>query len=186
MNIFILDENPTIAARMQCDRHVVKMIIESAQMLSTAHRVIAGTVEKRKSKSGRSMIRYYRHPDDKLESVLYKGVHYNHPCTQWTHETDSNYMWHYDHFIALCNEYTYRYNRRHATDSRLRDTLKRPPKNIPIGILTPFRLAMNANPECINESDPVGSYRKFYQTKQTRFDMRWTNRNVPCWFIRNE
>ena len=42
MNIFVLDKDPHIAAQMHCDRHVPKMIVESAQMLSTAHRLLDG------------------------------------------------------------------------------------------------------------------------------------------------
>ena len=57
MNIFVLDMNPVTAAQMQCDKHVVKMIVESAQMLSTAHRMIDGYLEKRPSKSGKRMVK---------------------------------------------------------------------------------------------------------------------------------
>ena len=64
MNLFILDEDPTKAAQLQCDKHVVKMIIESAQMLSTAHRMLDGYVEKRPSKSGKRIINYWVHPKD--------------------------------------------------------------------------------------------------------------------------
>ena len=51
---------------------------------------------------------------------------------------------------------------------------------------TPFKLAMGAAPECINKSDPVGSYRAFYQTKQDRFSMDWTKRSIPEWFTVKE
>ena len=56
------------------------------------------------------------------------------------------------------------------------------PNNIPISNLTDFPLAMKANPECIHEGDPVRSYREYYQTKQDRFKMAWTNRSTPNWF----
>jgi hypothetical protein len=182
MNIFILDENPKQAAVLQCDKHVVKMIVESAQMLSTAHRMLDGTLEKRPSKSGRTMVKYYKHGNENLENVLYKAVHHHHPCTVWTVESKANYMWHYNHFLALCDEYRYRYGKIHKTDSLLRYVLMTPPLNIPDIGLTPFKLAMGAAPDCINESDPVGSYRAFYQTKQERFTMAWTRRQVPEWF----
>ena len=56
MNIFILHEDPVVAAQMLCDRHVPKMIVESAQMLSTAHRLLDGIPEKRPSKSGKTIM----------------------------------------------------------------------------------------------------------------------------------
>ena len=180
MNIFILDNDPVIAAQMQCDKHVVKMIVESAQMLSTVHRMIDGIMERRPSKSG-SMLQYFKLDDDR-ENILYKACHYNHPSTVWTRENSRNYDWHYKHFIALCDEYTYRYNKVHMTDTKLRDILYNKPKNMKYaGYKTPFKLAMSANPECISEC-PITSYRKFYETKQARFKMTWTKRAVPEWF----
>lgn len=181
MNIFVLDNDPVIAAQQQCDKHVVKMIVESAQMLSTAHRMLDGKQEKRLSKSGRTNVKYWVHPDPHMESELYKAVHMGHPCTVWTMESNNNYNWHYVHFVALCNEYKFRYGKEHASDKKLREVLKATPKNIPIGYLTPFKLAMGSNPECMFE-DAVKSYRLFYQTKQERFKMVWTKRNTPNWF----
>ena len=188
MNIFILDKNPKVAARLQCDKHVVKMIVESAQMLSTAHRMLDGTETRRKSKSGKTMSKYWELSDVR-ESVLYKAVHMGHPCTVWTMICDNNYMWHYDHFLELCREYTYRYGKVHLTDTLLRTALASPPKNIKNGYkyaTTQFPLAMKANPECMIEGDPVQSYQKFYQTKQDRFSMVWTKRKVPEWFNQKE
>lgn len=182
MNLFILDKDPVTAAQQQCDKHVVKMIVESGQMLSTVHRMLDGTLIRRPSKSGRTQVKYYVHPNPLLESILYKAVHFNHPCTVWTRESSSNYEWHYQHFIALCDEYTYRYDRLHRTDRILRETLKIPPRKIPQGDMTPFKLAMKSNPECMFEDDPVKSYRMFYQTKQARFSMDWTKRETPEWF----
>jgi hypothetical protein len=181
MNIFVLDDNPTYAAQMQCDKHVVKMIVESAQMLSTAHRMLDGIEERRPSKSGKTNVKYWRFEDDR-EDVLYKAVHMGHPCTVWTMETESNYQWHYNHFVALCNEYRYRYGKVHMTDSKLRYILRNSPKNIPKGGLTPFRLAMGSNPECVHPNEPVRSYREFYHTKQERFKMIWTRREKPQWW----
>lgn len=125
------------------------------------------------------MVKYYDHPT--LEDQLYKAVHHGHPCTVWTMESVCNYMWHYRHFVALCDEYMYRYGKRHLTDTLLRDILRTPPANIPQVERTPFKLAMGSNPECMMD-DPVESYRAFYQTKQDRFDMVWTKRPVPEWF----
>ena len=181
MNIFVLSSNPKQAAQWHCDVHVNKLIIEAAQMLSTAHRMLDGTLEKRPSKSGKTNVRYWKMEDDK-EDVLYKAVHTGHPCTVWTLESHLNYNWHYQLFKHLCNEYTHRYGKIHATESKLLDLLKEPPINIKKSYMTPFALAMGSNPECKDHDDPIGSYQKFYQTKQDRFKMKWTNRQIPYWF----
>ncbi len=180
MNLFILNRNPVIAAQDQCDKHVVKMIVESAQMLSTVHRMLDGIETKRPSKSGKTMAKYFELSDDR-EDVLYKAVHFNHPCTVWSRESMHNYRWHYKHFIALCDEYTYRYGKVHSSDTKLREHLEQLPNNIPVTKMTEFKLAMKSNPECMLEC-PVESYRAFYHTKQHRFKMDWTKRKIPEWF----
>jgi len=183
MNIFILSKDPVEAAQLQCDKHVVKMIVESAQMLSTAHRMLDGYQEKRPSKSGKRMINYWVYPEPELEAYLYSAVHHGHPCTVWTMQTNANYEWHYKHFIALCDEYTYRYGKVHATDTKLRNILRKPPSGIKwSNLYTDFPLAMQHEPQCMHEGDPVRSYQEYYQTKQARFNMIWTKRDVPEWF----
>lgn len=183
MNIFILSKDPVAAAQLQCDKHVVKMIVESAQMLSTAHRMLDGYVEKRLSKSGKRMINYWVHKDPSKEEQLYKAVHHNHPCTVWTMESNANYEWHYKHFIALCQEYQFRYDKIHATQTKLQEVLKRAPSNIPwTNLYTQFKLAMKNEPQCIHPDDPIRSYQEYYQTKQDRFKMVWSKRPIPEWF----
>lgn len=182
MNIFILDLDPVKAAQMLCDKHAAgKMCVESAQMLSTAHRMLDGYVEKRPSKSGKRMVNYYVHPDPELDRQLYNAVHFNHPCTVWTMQTTANYRWHFKHFIALCNEYKYRYGKTHLTDEKLRYVLAKYPINLPKKKQTPFALAMQNEPQCIFRNDPVKSYRAYYNTKQDRFKMVWSKREVPEW-----
>lgn len=186
MNIFVLDPSPVLAAQLQCDKHVVKMIVESAQMLSTAHRMLDGKpgIDVRTDPiSGKSRRIKIWTLDGSIDSKMYAAVHTGHPCTVWTMMSDANYRWHYDHFVALCDEYTHRYGKVHNTDSALRSVLRNPPTTIQRGPITPFPLAMKSNPECMDFSDPVASYRKFYQTKQARFKMSWTKRNVPDWFV---
>ena len=181
MNLFILDTDPVKAAQLQCDKHVVKMIVESAQMLSTAHRMLDGVLKRAPSKSGKTLSKHWTLPDER-EDVLYKAVHAAHPCTVWTMRSNNNYTWHWIHFAALCDEYTHRYGKVHSTDKLLRERLKELPRNIEVWYKTQFPLAMKANPECMFPDDPVKSYRMFYQTKQERFKMAWTNREVPEWF----
>lgn len=185
MNIFVLSKNPVEAAQLQCNAHVVKMIVESAQMLSTVHRMLDGVLKRAPSQSGKTMSKHWTLPDDR-ESIMYKAVHVGHPCTVWSMQSNNNYTWHWIHFAALCDEYTYRYGKVHSTDKLLREALKALPKNLPIGPKTQFALAMQANPECMYPNDPVRSYREFYQTKQERFKMVWTKREVPEWFAVKE
>ena len=107
MNIFYLHRDPVKAAQIQYDKHVVKMILESAQMLCTAHHV-------------------YGNPDD----VPYKQAHLNHPSTIWARRSRTTYMWLYDHMIALGKEYTKRYGKEHLTIIKCRDFLSTPPAHI--------------------------------------------------------
>jgi len=179
MNIFILDRDPVKAAQMQCDKHIVKMPLESAQMLSTAHRMLDGELHYELSTKGRKVKRY-RLPDDR-EDKLYKAVHFNHPCTAWTMLSNNNYNWHFVHFQALSEEFKYRFGKDHSSWTDLNEILSMPPRNIPIGYKTQPPLAMGSNPECMFE-DVVKSYRAFYQTKQKRFTMSWRSRPVPDWF----
>lgn len=160
MNIFILDIDPFKAASMQCDKHVVKMILESAQMLCTAHRELDGT-------------------EELLGVRLYKSTHKNHPCSVWVRESKTNYMWLHSHFIALCDEYTKRYSKVHLTDTKFRRSLSIAPKNIPvINGLSPFRMAM---PDEYKSDNIVESYRNYYQSKTKAFNMKWTKSSIPEW-----
>lgn len=158
MNIFYLDESPHTAARMQCDKHVVKMILESAQMLCTAHRVLDDI------------------PNDS-PSVLYRKTHTNHPSSVWVREGHANYYWLLQHFYALCKEYTFRYDRTHLTETKLAGLLWNMPLNIPDGS-TPIKLAM---PDEFKSDDPVKSYRDYYKSKD--IVMKWTKREAPEWYV---
>lgn len=180
LNIFILDNDPVKAAQQQCDKHIVKMVLESAQMLSSAHRILDGELERRPSLSGKTNTKYYKLPD-KREDTLYKAVHFNHPCSIWTRESQANYDWHYLHFIALCKEYEYRYDKVHMCYTKLADVLYDSPNNIANKPQTPFAIAMGSNPECILD-DAIESYKSFYQAKQANFKMLWSKRPKPTWF----
>ena len=97
------------------------MIVESAQMLSTAHRMLDGTETRRPSSTGKTMSKYWE-LDDNREDVLYKAVHIGHPCTVWTMQSDENYNWHYSLFNELCKEYTHRDNKFHTSQTKLMDS----------------------------------------------------------------
>jgi len=178
MNIFILNEDPVRSALDQCDKHIVKMPLESAQMLSTSHRILDGTETKRPSKSGKTMVKYWT-LDSQFEDIIYAVAHRGHPCTVWTMETKANYTWHYEHFVALSEEYKYRYNREHLSYTKLKDILRNPPKNIPDGGLTPFPQAM---PDDAKDSDPIKAYRNYYGRYKKELAV-WNNgRPAPNWW----
>ena len=104
MNIFVVDEHPVRAANQMIDKHVVKMILESGQMLSTAHRVLDGDEYYDKTKNGRRIKRWRL--SDEREERLWKASFVNHPCTRWVMESLSNYRWLSVHGLALAREYT--------------------------------------------------------------------------------
>ena len=160
MNIFYLDKDPEIAAQMHCDKHVVKMILESAQMLSTAHRVLDG--DKYAEKMG-----------------LYKLAHKNHPSTIWVRTSKKNYWWLWKHYDALMNEYTYRYGKIHAT-SRLRDALFKPPTNIDVD--APLTAPPQCMPAYCKGDDTVKAYQTYYIVEKSGF-AKWTNRVPPKFFM---
>ena len=110
MNIFYLDSDPVKAAQIQYNKHVVKMILESAQMLCTAHHCYGSSIQK--------------------TNVPYKQAHLNHPSTIWARRSRTTYMWLYDHMIALGKEYTKRYGKEHLTITKCRDFLSIPPTHI--------------------------------------------------------
>ena len=178
MNIFHLDKDPVVAAKMMCDKHVVKMIIEYAQLMSTAHRVLDGEEYYDKTKNGRK-IKRWRLKGAAEERLLYKASHVNHPSNIWVRENNENYRWLYKHFRALCAEYTHRYGKVHLTEEKLKGQLWFSPRNInQIGKMTRFAQAM---PDECKMDDPVEGYRKYY-IKEKSYMAKWTNRAVPEWF----
>ena len=154
MNIFYLHSDPVIAAQAMTDKHVVKMVLETAQLLSTAHRVLDGTPYIKLSKSNAKLTRY-NHP-----LPLYQATHINHPSAIWVRESADNYAWLYSHFLALCVEYTRRYGKTHKSYTDLNAYLSQIPANIPHCDTTPVRIAITDTKW--HRSDPVASYRAYY------------------------
>lgn len=180
MNIFYLHNDPVEAARAHLDKHVVKMILEYAQLLCTSHRIIDGTERVVLSDSGRK--KKVWELDDDRDTVLYSATHVNHPSAVWARTTSCNYEWLYKLFCATCDEYTHRYGKIHVTDTKLRDVLKRHPKRI--GKSQSWVGPTPAMPdECKVPGDPLASYKRYYIDKKA--DMaKWTNREPPEWFIK--
>ena len=153
MNIFILSKNPVTAAQMQCDQHVVKMPLETAQMLCTAF------------------------PNG---YAPYKHTHFKHPCNIWLRTSKANYLWLIQHGFALCDEYQYRFGKDHASKKVIQwcqdhmDEIHFPHKG-----QTPFAVAMDDE---YKMKTPVASYRNFYIKAKSRFSKWGKNRKEPKWF----
>ena len=164
MNIFYLDKDPVIAAQMHCDKHVVKMILESAQMLSTAHRVLDGD-------------------EYANETGMYKMAHKNHPSTIWVRSGAANYDWLWKHMRALMREYTYRYGKHHATE-RLIEPLGNFPKSFKSSFKTYTDPPM-CMPDYCKDEDTVSAYHKYYIMEKSNF-ATWKRRDKPEWFYERE
>lgn len=194
VNIFVLSKNTKNASKYHCDKHVVKLILESAQILSTAHRYLDGTMDivekeiiiksgKRKGMPQKRKNKVYTHPDALFENSLYKNTHINHPCGKWVRESSGNYKWLYKLFKNLCKEYTYRYDKIHLCEKKLLKVLKNVPKNIPDLDRTQFITAMPEYCRYENEEllPPIEAYRKYYMYEKSHF-CKWTKRDIPYWF----
>ena len=180
MNIFVLDKDPMKAAMMMCDKHIPKMIIESAQMLSTVHRMLDGTPVKRRSKSGKTIQTYYTFGDIR-DDLYYLAVHKYHPCTTWTAESLQNYNWHYYHFVSMAKEFKFRRGKEHITFKKLGPILAATPINIMDIGLTEFVQAMTHYPECMVPGDAVQAYRNYYHKAKPFAKWEW-GREAPTWW----
>ena len=156
MNIFYLDRDPREAARLQCDRHVVKMILETAQLLSTAHNEIDGG------------------------QIAYKTTHKNHPSAVWTRSSLDHYLWLRSHLMALGREYTKRYGKVHKTIETHSQSLLEPPRGISrVGFTDPPQCM----PDECKSSDAVVAYQTYYNHKADDWEsrdmpMRWYGREA--------
>lgn len=175
MNIFFLDQDPQRAAEMHHDKHVVKMILETAQLLSSAHRVVDGKQFIDQS-TGRK-IKRWKMDDPFIDERLYKATHVNHPSNIWARESEENYKWLYQLFVSLCYEYTYRYGKVHATCKKLAVLLSQPPKNINKGEMTKMPQAM---PDEYKTEDSVQAYRNYYIGAKKQ-QSKYTKRFAPKW-----
>ena len=126
MNVFYIHKDPVIAAKQHCDKHCTKMIVEYAQLMCTAHRLLDGEEYFDKNKRGHRL-RRWRLPDDR-EQRLYLASHYGHPSNVWVRTSTQHYDWLYKCFDALCAEFTKRYGKFHKTDLDLREYLERKQK----------------------------------------------------------
>jgi len=158
MNIFYLHPDTDVCATMHCDKHAVKMILEYAQLLSTAHHVL----------------------DGEPEVACYKKTHVNHPSAVWSRENTSNYRWLWSLLDNLCKEYTVRYQRVHKTESSgIVAGLRILPKNITEGAFTQPPQCM---PDyCKDDTDAIIGYRNYY-IKEKSYMAKWKNTKIPAWY----
>ena len=178
MNIFYLHNDPKVCAQQHVDKHVVKMIVEYAQLLSTAHRILDGDLSTRLSKSGRKQ-KHYALSDDR-DSVLYSATHANHPSAKWARHGEQNYRWLFTLWCELLEEYTFRYGKQHAT-SRLMSALARPPKNI--NMEEQFCSPWRAMPDEFKvDGDTIQSYRNYYNGAKSHM-FKWKLREAPDWVV---
>lgn len=208
MNIFILHLIAKKCAIMHCDKHVVKMILESTLMLYTACWFVwyeesegwdgtgGGVCQDLETRQKNSPLKAKNvapkgyipswistAPKSKNGGSGYRPTHINHPCSVWVRESLSNYLWLCDLAWELCMEYRYRYgDKKHACEDHLKWLRDHPPP-VPDFGLTEFRQAM---PDQYKVSeDAVSAYRKYYMGDKARFAV-WTGRSVPDWFKKKE
>jgi len=165
MNIFVLNENPKIAAQDCVDKHCVKMVLELYQQLGSA-------------------VRRHGAVDDQMpltkKGTPLKGGYHNHPCTRWCGDSRENFKWAATHALALAKEYTFRYGRQHACEDGIR-ILSEMADLVPDGELTPFAQAM---PDEFQNPDAVQAYRDYYfHDKRKNIDCSWKKgRPSPRWW----
>jgi len=154
MNIFALDNDPQRSAMWHCDAHVIKMILETAQMLSTINRM-AGKTE-----------------------GIYKATHQNHICTVWARSSTENYEWLWLLGKHLCSEYSERYKKIHASKVVI-DLLARAPSIVPEGNLSKFAMAMPAQ---YKSDNAVLAYREYYKAEKSQGRLGTWKQNKPDWW----
>jgi len=170
MNIFVLSDDFAKCAEWHVDKHIVKMPLELCQLLSTAHRVLDGTLVNKKWILS-----------DSRENILYSATHINHPCAKWVRESSRNYEWTYNLLLALFNEYSYRYGKVHGC-TKLKDSLSHLPNNIPIGKFTEPPQAM---PDDVKvQNNVIEAYRNYYRKHKTHL-ANWKHREIPEWYNAN-
>ena len=175
MNIFFLDFDVRKCAQYHCDKHIVKMILETAQLLCGAHHMTPQVTPQVTDQVTDQV------PYKLTDQVPYKLSHKNHPCSIWVRESLSNYLYLCELGIELCKEYTYRYGKRHKSQDVIEWCITNKPNIVDIGFTTPPK----AMPDEYKVMDVVESYRNYYIGAKKDFCV-WKNRDVPEWFSNTE
>jgi len=173
VNIFYLHPDPAECAKLHNDKHVVKMILEYGQLMSTAHRVLDGKEYYGKTANNRNIKRWLL-PDER-ENVLWKASHILHPSGIWTRASNENYKWLYRLWFYLLQEYTHRYGKHHSAE-RLMTHFYPYPINIPKG---PFTQPTPAMPDQYKVTgDSIRSYINYYVGAKQHL-ASWKKRPIP-------
>lgn len=182
MNIFVLDEEPTIAAVMHCDKHCNKMIVEHTQMMSAAYYSTIDIYSKKESyKKQEEVSRIFKGWPRKNKQGLdwpYSITHVNHPCTIWTRSSIENFNWVLSCTEALCQQFELRWKHEHSIKNIVKWMKANPPK-LPSGGLTSFAKAV---PDCLKALDPVEGYRRCYALKTLTMKVEWQFTEKPNWW----
>jgi len=193
MNLFYLDENHDTNARYHIDKHVIKMILEAAEMLCKAHWVqdCLGYVPRILTKEEyREVLEFtapYKSlpPEERLYPYLGQASHYQHPSTVWVRSSYENYAWTYCYMEALEAERKFRNPNGVIQHKAVTLMRKVPLLDIPDVGFTKFALAMKVMKEChpeyYDEENPVQSYRYFYMADKSNF-ASWKSREQPFWW----
>lgn len=171
MNIFALDANPYLAAHYQCDKHVVKMILESCQLLCSVY------------------------PPEFFKDIPYKRTHYNHPCAIWARTSKENFDWLCLHTYHLIQEYQKRYNKEHKCQKVLDWVWK---CELTLSLFhylpdNPFKWkqeGLTEFPQCMPDqykipNNPVQAYRNYYKGEKVKF-AKWKMGNIPEWWLNEQ
>ena len=190
MNIFALSRNPVEAANQMIDKHVIKMPTETCQMLHTNILYMQYVQKFGMEPQLKDLKAFHAF----TESELMKPAMLNHPSTIWARQTYANWNWLYEHGLALCDEYTHRYEKKHGTLQRLLECIpyfdvvfEHP---FPKKRLQPVSIAMDdkyriPNPMDIHNWDfVIASYRHYYLEGKWRI-AEWRKNRRPDWFPAN-
>jgi len=159
MNLFVTHSCPIQSAKSLCCRHIVKMPSETAMLLNNA----------------------FGRLNDKGKQKAY----YNHPVSVWVRKTKDNFDWTIEHGIALCEEYTRRYKRRHGSQNAI-EYFQQQGKNLVFAEsgLTEFARCFSEFKPMLDltEPNPIAAYQKFYWLDKREF-ARWPSiRDIPNWW----
>ena len=183
MNIFVLSLNPSEAAEYHCDKHVVKMILETTQLLYMCWNFYnpdnwRNFIEDKLEQST-TMIEMSKIQKVNFNSYKCGKGHMNHPCSKWLRQSKQNYFWLCNLGLELCKEKAHRWpkNKQHSCFGHLEVLSEIFPQDLPDIPLTQFNLAM---PDEYKTDNIVLSYRMYYNMDK-RSLFKWTNRSQPEW-----
>lgn len=186
MNIFFLDADLKLCAKYHCDKHVVKMITEHNQMLTTNLYVLCNVIDEKKRVDEKKMKKVFRdfpRVNERGKIEPYKMTHLNHPWTFWLRQDVERAMWAINLTKELCEEYTRRYKKIHK-GSAINDWLRKKYESFNARDSTVDEKTM---PQCMPEQfkvtgNPVAAYRKYYKIAKSNF-AKWNHSEKPKWMM---